>query len=273
MYCLPAHTNRRITMGMYLVGGAVRDFCIQQQYNEIHRPIGDLDVAVVADSYAQMEQNLVNCYGVDIVHRDPSRNVIRGRMKVENFGNQCKVTNIVEKYTDSARGVYTDFKWVEALKQESEYISIVTDLSKRDLTINAMAISLDNDRFIDVAGGLADIKNGVLGFTGSPADRIVEDYLRVVRIYRFMAVLNSSTIPEWKIVGNQLKFMQDNQEMIAAGLSTVSKDRIFRELQTLFRDVPTLDAINSIKSMPERVRNVVFDKERRIGLAPSMRKL
>jgi hypothetical protein len=61
---------------------------------------------------------------------------------------------------------------------------IHTDLARRDLTINALALSMDGT-LIDPFGGEEDIKNGVVRFNGDPATRIAEDPLRILRFIRF----------------------------------------------------------------------------------------
>jgi poly(A) polymerase len=60
------------------------------------------------------------------------------------------------------------------------------DALRRDFTVNALSISTDG-RLHDYAGGLADIKARRIRFIGDPATRIAEDYLRVLRFFRFHA--------------------------------------------------------------------------------------
>jgi tRNA nucleotidyltransferase/poly(A) polymerase len=60
------------------------------------------------------------------------------------------------------------------------------DALRRDFTINALSVDRD-DRVHDYAGGLADIEAGRVRFIGDPATRIREDYLRILRFFRFSA--------------------------------------------------------------------------------------
>ncbi len=60
------------------------------------------------------------------------------------------------------------------------------DAARRDLTFNALSADLDG-RIHDLTGGLADLRAGVVRFVGDPARRIVEDYLRIPRYFRFFA--------------------------------------------------------------------------------------
>jgi poly(A) polymerase len=60
------------------------------------------------------------------------------------------------------------------------------DAARRDFTINAMSMTRDGGVF-DYFGGIADLHNGRVRFVGDPATRIAEDYLRILRFFRFFA--------------------------------------------------------------------------------------
>ena len=60
------------------------------------------------------------------------------------------------------------------------------DLSRRDLTINAIAMNFDGE-LLDPFDGRADLEQRIVRFVGDPADRIREDYLRILRFFRFHA--------------------------------------------------------------------------------------
>ena len=60
------------------------------------------------------------------------------------------------------------------------------DAERRDFTMNAMSISPDGVVH-DYVGGLADLEAGRVRFIGDPARRIAEDYLRILRFFRFQA--------------------------------------------------------------------------------------
>ncbi len=62
----------------------------------------------------------------------------------------------------------------------------VADAARRDLTMNALFLDPDGTIY-DPFGGLADLKQGVVRFVGNAAARIREDYLRLLRFYRFHA--------------------------------------------------------------------------------------
>jgi len=60
------------------------------------------------------------------------------------------------------------------------------DAERRDFTMNALSISLDGTVH-DYVGGLADLRAHRVRFIGEPARRIAEDYLRILRFFRFHA--------------------------------------------------------------------------------------
>lgn len=64
---------------------------------------------------------------------------------------------------------------------------IEEDLTRRDLTINAMAMDKD---IIDLHGGRDDLKNKIIRAVGNPDERFKEDALRMVRAIRFATVLD-----------------------------------------------------------------------------------
>lgn len=60
------------------------------------------------------------------------------------------------------------------------------DAQRRDFTMNALYATFEGE-VIDYVGGLADLENRVIRFIGEPQERIREDYLRIMRFFRFFA--------------------------------------------------------------------------------------
>ncbi len=99
---------------------------------------------------------------------------------------------------------------------------IEADLSRRDFTINAMAIG-NSGELVDPFGGLEDLDSGMLRSVGDPSDRIGEDGLRIMRAFRFLdwgqkGVRGLDSGLSGAIIGN------------VAMLENVSKERIGSEL-------------------------------------------
>ncbi len=60
------------------------------------------------------------------------------------------------------------------------------DAQRRDFTINAMSYCPINHKLYDYFNGLDDLDRGVVRFIGNPEQRIKEDYLRILRYFRFL---------------------------------------------------------------------------------------
>src|SRR6202000_1740759 len=60
------------------------------------------------------------------------------------------------------------------------------DAQRRDFTMNALYVGADGEVF-DSVGGVADLQAGRVRFVGDPATRIKEDFLRILRLFRFHA--------------------------------------------------------------------------------------
>jgi poly(A) polymerase/tRNA nucleotidyltransferase (CCA-adding enzyme) len=70
--------------------------------------------------------------------------------------------------------------------------TIEEDLSRRDFTMNSIAVSLPDGTIIDPFGGRADIRAGIIRTVGRPEERFAEDGLRPLRGVRFSAQLGFS---------------------------------------------------------------------------------
>ncbi|MBZ9708332.1 CCA tRNA nucleotidyltransferase [Mesorhizobium sp. ESP7-2] len=97
------------------------------------------------------------------------------------------------------------------------------DAERRDFTINALYAEADG-RVVDLVGGIADIKARRLRFIGDPEARIREDYLRILRFFRFFAWYGDGR-PD----AEGLKACARLKE----GLGQLSAERIWSELKKL----------------------------------------
>jgi poly(A) polymerase len=107
------------------------------------------------------------------------------------------------------------------------------DAHRRDFTINALSATRDGAVY-DYAGGLDDLQQRRVRFIGDPAQRIAEDYLRILRFFRFHASFGSGR-PD----------VPGLAACIAAreGLAQLSRERVRMELMKLLvtpRAAPTL---------------------------------
>ena len=93
--------------------------------------------------------------------------------------------------------------------------TIEADLSRRDFTINAMALELTTDEptFIDLYNGVGDLQNKLIKTPGKPEDSFSDDPLRMMRAARFMSQLNFEIDPA---VITAIKSMATRLEIISA---------------------------------------------------------
>jgi poly(A) polymerase len=97
------------------------------------------------------------------------------------------------------------------------------DAQRRDFTMNALYASADGEVF-DYATGLADLEAGRVRFVGDPVARIREDYLRILRLFRFHAWYGKGDLN-----ADALRAAADEK----VGLARLSAERIQKELLRL----------------------------------------
>ncbi len=181
----------------FLVGGAVRNIVLG-------KPPGDFDVAT--DASPEVVRTLFR--------RTIPTGIDHGTVTVLFRKHQIEVTTfrVDESYSDGRRPDSVSFA--------SE---IEEDLSRRDFTINAMALNLVDGSFVDPYGGTDDIRRRLIRTVGHPHHRFHEDGLRLLRALRFSAVL------EFEIEGDTENALSIERER----LSAVSAERIRDELEKL----------------------------------------
>ena len=97
------------------------------------------------------------------------------------------------------------------------------DALRRDFTINAIYADIDGQIF-DPLNGMSDLENGIIKFVGSPEERIKEDYLRILRYFRFFT--QYSRLEHDKNIIHSIKKNIN-------GINKISNERIFHELEKI----------------------------------------
>ncbi len=116
----------------------------------------------------------------------------------------------------------------ESRKPEVVYgDSLEGDLSRRDFTVNSMAVIIPGLRLVDPSGGLRDLAAGLLRTPGTPQASFSDDPLRMMRAARFAAQLGFDIAPE---VLAAMREMADR-------LGIVSAERVRDELEKLLLSV------------------------------------
>ena len=157
---------------LYVVGGAVRDALL----NQIPK---DFDLAT--DAVPDKVEEIMAKAGLRTLPTGKSFGVInvftdQGEYEVATFRRD---------------GVSSDSRRPDSV----EFTDIQGDVSRRDLTINALFYDIDTGEVVDLVGGVEDIKNGVVRTVGNPEDRFKEDKLRVMRAIRFAGRFGSELDP------------------------------------------------------------------------------
>lgn len=162
---------------LYLVGGTVRDHLLGETAGK------DYDFAVEAPSYEEMREYLTDeC--VSFWQERPEFVTLRGRIPAHvwpSFGGLLAPNQAAADFTlCRAEGMYHDNRHPSTVTPTSLHV----DLSRRDFTINAIAVDEDGT-YIDPFDGIEDAKYRVLRTVGDARARFVEDPLRILRAVRF----------------------------------------------------------------------------------------
>ncbi|HAS81009.1 MAG: Polynucleotide adenylyltransferase/metal dependent phosphohydrolase [Candidatus Nomurabacteria bacterium GW2011_GWE1_32_28] len=157
----------------YLVGGCIRDILIGREPKD-----WDITTNAKPEQIIGLFEKTVyeNEFGtVMVIQEDVSQETLR----------QIEVT----PYRIEAK--YTDFRHPDGVLFSND---IEDDLKRRDFTVNAMAFRPKghDKNFVDIFGGLKDIKDKILKAVGEPDDRFVEDPLRMLRAIRIALQLGFS---------------------------------------------------------------------------------
>lgn len=128
------------------------------------------------------------------------------------------------------------------------------DAQRRDFTINGLYADFDGNIF-DYVGGVEDLKQGIVRFIGDVSARITEDYLRIIRLFRFHAWYGEGDIEK-----ETLALCQQH----ASHLNKLSKERITKELLKLLSaptPFKTLKAMAQYSVLSQILPNACFDEE------------
>jgi poly(A) polymerase len=202
-----------------IVGGCVRDAIM-------NRPVNDIDFAtpllpeVVTDLFQRagfhVEPTGIEHGTVTVIWESEPFEVTTLRRDVETDGRRAVVA-----FTED---------WAE-------------DAFRRDFTFNALYLAPDGTVY-DYNGGIEDAQNRRIRFMGNANDRIREDYLRVLRMFRFQAVLGATVDPE----------AQAAAAANVAGIDTLSGERLEKEV------IKLLCGNNRVQALRDMAASGVFAK-------------
>lgn len=147
----------------YIVGGAIRDLYLNIDFN-------DIDIATNATP--QVLNKLFSAYEVDMEYEHLGSVVL----KIDNFRYDVTTFRSEEYIKHRIKSVHYSTK-------------LIDDIQRRDFTINALAMSL-NQNIIDIAKGEKDLKKKTVRIIGKGKNRFKDDPTRILRGIHLVAKLN-----------------------------------------------------------------------------------
>lgn len=220
---------------VYLVGGCVRDLLMAKEPKDFDITTNALpdDILKIFDD-ARYENN----FGTVLL---PIRD--------ENE----KAISVIEITTYRSESGYQDHRRPDEVIFEKE---LDKDLSRRDFTVNAMALCLPGKNqekynskkieinkqefyLVDFFGGLKDIKLKIIRAVGEPLDRFKEDALRMMRAVRFSCQLDFELEPKTERAIIKM----------AGSIKFIAKERIKDELVKILSSNKSMEGIERLKNL------------------------
>tara|TARA_Y100001970_G_scaffold164354_1_gene200812 strand:- start:1805 stop:3106 length:1302 start_codon:yes stop_codon:yes gene_type:complete len=221
------------------VGGCVRK-AISDEY------IDDIDIATLLKP--EEVKKALNEKEIKVIDTGISHGTVTAILNQKKF----EITTLRKDITTDGRHASVEFTtdWEK-------------DALRRDFTINAIYADIEG-RIYDPLNGISDLKEGKINFIGSPEDRIQEDYLRILRYFRFFLQYNK--------VNHDQNIIR-SIKMYINGINKVSNERIFSELKKIL----LLDNANSLffdETSKEIILNIFpqFKYHKRLNLISSLDK-
>ena len=188
----------------FLVGGYVRDLILGRKSK-------DIDILIVGDGIFfanEVKKKLHGKVDLQIFKNFGTAMIIYDGFEIEFVGSRKESYQKNSRNPSITVGTFED------------------DISRRDFTINSIAISLnkkDKGEIIDLYGGIDDLKNGIIKTPKDPEITFYDDPLRMMRAIRFASQLN------FKIKDSNIEIIKNEKQRI----NIISKERINEELNKI----------------------------------------
>ncbi len=195
--------------GARVVGGAVRDLLA-------HRPVHDVDVAVPLPP--EDAAGLLRAAGLKVFETGLAHGTVTAVLDHQ----PVEVTSLRRDLLTDGR--HAQVAWSTDWRE---------DAARRDFTMNALSMDARGALW-DYFGGRADLAAGRVRFVGDPATRMAEDYLRVLRFFRFQARYGHGAPDEAAMSAIRAA---------VPGLARLSVERVWMELKRLLEAPAPLEAL------------------------------
>jgi tRNA nucleotidyltransferase/poly(A) polymerase len=196
------------------VGGSVRDRALSLMPKDFDFAVDALpeDVMAIADKH-----------GMKVI----PTGLKHGTVTVVVNGEGYEFTTL--RTDDQTNGRHADVSFIKDFQK---------DAARRDFTINAMSAD-HTGKVHDYFGGLDDLSRGVVRYVGDPNKRMQEDYLRILRYYRFRARFGAGADD----AGTMFAIRQN-----AEGLRQISVERVWKEVSQIFASTRAEEQLASMYS-------------------------
>ena len=184
-----------------IVGGSIRDALLERKTKDVDlaTTIEPMDIVTLLDN------NNINYDDFAIQY---------GSITAYPFDCKVQITSLREDINQIGR--HTNVIYTSNWKK---------DAARRDFTFNAIYVD-QNNRIFDYYNGQKDLKNKKIKFIGEADDRIKEDYLRIYRYFRFLALFD---LPNINIIQHNVV-----ERYIHESLNVLTNDIIRQEILKMF---------------------------------------
>lgn len=227
------------------VGGCVRNAVIGE-------PVGDIDIATTLKP--EDTEQAIRAAGLKAVPTGMAHGTVTAVAERTPF----EITTLRRDVSTDGRNATVAFTddWAE-------------DAARRDFRLNALYADAAGRVFDPTGEGLADAAAGRIVFVGDPATRITEDYLRILRFFRFYA---------WYGRGEPDAAALDACKALVGGMTRLSSERVSNELMKLLTAPDPRRAVAAMTGagvlaqiLPEATLSPVFDEMVAATLDPVLR--
>jgi putative nucleotidyltransferase with HDIG domain len=204
-----SQASEQLQLESYVIGGFVRDFFLKRNTAK------DIDIVAIGSGIALAEKV------ASLLPNKPKVQVFK------TYGTaMLRYKDIEIEFVGARKESYAE----ESRNPEVSKGNLQDDQNRRDFTINALALSLNEANFgalLDPFNGMEDLENGILRTPLDPDITYSDDPLRMLRAIRFATQLN------FKIEGYSLAAIAKNSER----LEIITKERVVTELNKIMSAV------------------------------------